>query len=165
MLSYRALELFHKQLERHISSDSFATKVVMLPSSVDEKGLTIQLAAQKVRRQAVPAGVRTSRFLKVRVSVKGTAESLTGLAQAIGCIDALDDYLGMGDLHLEDESGSQIPNTRVVQRVSDEDSFLDSPDSTDVQDVEDVRMVEITFPVSYQETAQAQVPAQDGQNN
>ena len=165
MRSYQCLKLFEKQLERHISSEKFATKIVILPSSVDEKGLTVQLAAQKVRLQSIPQGARESRFLKVRVSVKGTAESHTGLEQALDCIEALDDYLGEPGLHLEEENGSPIPNTRIVQRVSEEDSFLDSPDSTDVQDVEDIRMVEITFPVSYQETAQAQAPAQDGQNN
>lgn len=148
MRSYQCLKLFSKQLERHIESERFATKIVILPSSVDEKGLTVQLAAQKVRRQSVPQGARGSRFVRVRVSVKGTAESLTGLELALDCIEALDDYLGEPGLHLEDENGKPIANTRIVQRVSEEDSFLDSPDSTEVQDVEDVRMVEITVPAT-----------------
>ena len=40
----------------------------------------------------------------------------------------------------------KIPNTRITQRVSEDESFVLNPDSTDVQDVEDVRTITITVP-------------------
>ena len=40
----------------------------------------------------------------------------------------------------------KIPNTRILQRISQEDSFFYNPDSTDVQDVQDDRTVIITVP-------------------
>ena len=41
---------------------------------------------------------------------------------------------------------SKIPNTRIRQVVSPDDSFIDSPDSVAVQDIEDVRFIYITVP-------------------
>jgi hypothetical protein len=94
--------------------------------------------------------IHASRMLRVRVSVAGTAESLTGLEQALDAIEALDRYLVSPNLRLEVETGegtiAALPNSRIVQDISQEDSFFDSPDSTESQDIQDDRIVTITMP-------------------
>ena len=151
LTSYEALEMFAKQLERNVSStSSFKTKVVITPSSIDEAGVIIKVSLLKTFiPDAVPAA-KNSRTLRVRVSVCGRAESMTGLKQATEAIEALDDYLiGGATLRLEktEEWGPvKIPNSRITQYISEENSFIDSPDSIKVQDVQDDRIVIITFP-------------------
>jgi hypothetical protein len=151
--SFEALNAFARQLERDIgilSGGAFHTKVVVTPSSVSEKGLAIKLSLLKTFIQTEPRGVRASRMLRVRVSVAGTAESMTGLQQALAAIEALDRCLASPGLRLEaeDEAGKirGVPNSRIIQEISQEDSFIDSPDSTGVQDVQDDRIVTITIP-------------------
>ena len=39
-----------------------------------------------------------------------------------------------------------IANTRIMQRLSQEDSFVDSPDSTELVNADDDRIVLITIP-------------------
>ena len=144
--SFEALRAFAAQLERHVVSDRFHTKVVVTPSSVDEKGMVIKVSLLKSFIQTVPRMIHASRMLRVRVSVAGTAESLTGLEQALDAIEALDRYLVSENLRLERETGEGVPNSRSVQTLSQEDSFIDDPDSTEVQDVEDNRIITITIP-------------------
>ena len=144
--SFEALHAFAKQLERHIGGKTFHTKVVVTPSSVGEKGVVIKVSLLKTYIQGEPYAARSSRTLRVRVSVAGTAESMTGLRQAVEAIEAVDRYLVSPHLRLETESGAGIVNSRIVQAVSAEDSFIDSPDSTAVQDVQDDRVVTITIP-------------------
>jgi hypothetical protein len=144
--SFDTLNAFAKQLERHIGDEGFHTKIVVTPSSVNEKGVVIKVSLLKTFVQPVPMSARSSRTLRVRVSVAGTAESMTGLKQATEAIEALDRYLMSSDLRLETESGLGIPNSRIIQTISEEDSFIDSPDSTAVQDVQDDRIVIITIP-------------------
>ena len=148
MKSHRAFRLFCSQLERHITSGSFATKVVPLPSSVSEKGVHIRVAVLKPTRAAKPSQMGSPpKMVRLRVSVAGSAESMTGLEQAMDAVEALDTYLMHCDtLRLEDEEGKAIADTRLMQKVSPEDSFLDSPDSTAVQDVQDDRTITIYFP-------------------
>ncbi len=154
MKSFEAVELFAAQLKRAINGTKFKTKVVVTPSSVDEKGLVIKVSILKtILNRSVPAAKKT-RTVRLRVAVTGSAESQTGLDQALECIELLDEYLESEGLRLEQivtaentmESYIKMPGTRIVQHISDEDSFFDSPDSTAVQDVEDVRIVEITIP-------------------
>jgi hypothetical protein len=144
--SFDTLNAFAKQLERHIGGEGFHTKIVVTPSSVNEKGVVIKVSLLKTFIQPVPMSARFSRTLRVRVSVAGTAESMTGLKQATEAIEALDRYLMSSDLRLETESGLGIPNSRIIQTISEEDSFIDSPDSIAVQDVQDDRIVIITIP-------------------
>jgi hypothetical protein len=144
--SFDALNAFAKQLERHIGGEGFYTKVVVTPSSVNEKGVVIKVCLLKTFIQAVPMSARSNRTLRVRVSVAGTAESMTGLKQAVEAIEAVDRYMLSPDLRLETEDGIGIPNSRIIQTVSEEDSFIDSPDSISVQDVQDDRIVIITIP-------------------
>jgi hypothetical protein len=148
--SFEALRAFAAQLERHIVSEQFHTKVVVTPSAVDEKGMIIKVSLLKSYIQTVPRNIHASRMLRVRVSVAGAAESLTGLEQALDAIEALDRYLVSPDLRLEAENGQGetvgVPNSRIVQAISQEDSFIDNPDSTEVQDVQDDRIVTITIP-------------------
>jgi len=100
--------------------------------------------------QAQPPTARSSRTLRVRVSVAGTATSMTGLKQATMAIEALDEFFLRNSLRLEvqdkDDVIKLIPNSRIIQNISEEDSFIDSPDSTTVQDVQDDRIVIITIP-------------------
>jgi hypothetical protein len=144
--SFNALNMFAKQLERHIGGEGFHTKIVVTPSSVNEKGVVIKVSLLKTFVQSEPPSARASRTLRLRVSVDGTAESMTGLKQATEAIEAVDDYLMSNNLRLENEDGSGVPNSRILQTVSQEDSFVDSPDSITVQDVQDDRIVIITIP-------------------
>ncbi|MDR3124183.1 MAG: hypothetical protein LBU16_10465 [Treponema sp.] len=148
--SFSALRAFAAQLERHIVSEQFHTKVVITPSSVDEKGMVIKVSLLKSYIQTVPRAIHASRMLRVRLQVAGTAESLTGLEQALDAIEALDRYLVSPNLRLEAENEhgeiAGVPNSRIIQTISQEDSFIDSPDSTEVQDVEDSRIITITIP-------------------
>ena len=144
--SFEALNAFAKQLERNISGKSFHTKVIVTPSSVNEKGVVIKVSLLKTFVQPQPPAARSSRTLRVRVTVSGTAESMTGLKQALEAIEAIDNYLLSPNLRLETEDSERIPNSRIIQQVSEEDSFIDSPDSIAVQDVQDDRIVIITIP-------------------
>jgi hypothetical protein len=144
--SFEALNAFAKQLERNIGGAGFHTKVVVTPSSVNEKGVVIKVSLLKTFVRSEPHAARFSRTLRARVSVAGTAESMTGLKQAIEAIEAVDSYLMSDNLRLETEDGVGIPNSRIRQTISEEDSFIDSPDSIAVQDVQDDRIVTITIP-------------------
>ena len=144
--SFEALNAFAQQLERNISGEGFHTKVVVTPSSVNEKGVVIKVSLLKTFVQSEPPAARASRTLRVRISVAGTAESMTGLKQAVEAIEAVDRFLMSANLRLETEDGTGVPNSRIIQRVSEEDSFIDSPDSIAVQDVQDDRIVIITIP-------------------
>jgi hypothetical protein len=148
--SFEALRAFAAQLERHISSGTFKTKVVVTPSALSERGLVIKVSLLKSLIQTEPRGIRASRTLRVRVSVAGAAESMTGLEQALSAIEEVDRFLSAPGLRLEarNEQGviEGVPNSRIIQTISQEDSFFDSPDSTNVQDVQDDRIVAITIP-------------------
>jgi hypothetical protein len=148
MTAYEVLRLFASQLERRILSGKFRTKVVLLPSAIHEKGLVITIAPRKVLRQSQPRqGSCEARYLNLRVAVQGAAESLTGLEQALDAIQALDDYLRarQPSLHLENAEGFPIANTSITQTVSEQDSFMDSPDAQTVVEVSDERFVQITW--------------------
>jgi len=144
--SFEALNAFAKQLERNIGGKSFHTKVVVTPSSINEKGVVIKVSLLKTFIQNMPQAARLNRTLRIRVSVAGAAESMTGLKQALEAVESVDRYLMTPGLRLETERGDKIPNSRIIQTVSPEDSFIDSPDSTAVQDVQDDRVVTITLP-------------------
>ena len=148
--SFEALNAFASQLQRNITDDKFNTKVVVTPSSIKEKGLVIKVSLIKTFLQGEPKAIRASRMLRVRVSVAGTAESMTGLEQALAAIEALDSYLASYGLRLEVTNGKGkirgVPYSRIIQSISQEDSFMDNPDSTSVQDVQDDRFVTITIP-------------------
>ena len=45
--SFKALNAFAKQLERHVSGSAFQTKVVVTPSSIKEKGVVIKVSLLK----------------------------------------------------------------------------------------------------------------------
>lgn len=147
--SFEALTVFAKQLERNIGGE-FLTKVVITPSSINEKGVVIKVSLLKSYILTATPAARTSRNLRVRVSVAGSLTSMTGLKQALGVIEAVDRYLAQANLRLEKEDGANgvrgIPNSRIVQAINEEDSFIDNPDSTAVQDVQDDRIVIITIP-------------------
>lgn len=154
MKSYDVMTLFAQQLERSIaSSDECKTKVVITPSSVNEKGVVIKVSLLKTFRDKEYQAKSKARSVRLRVSVCGTVESQTGLKMATVLIEKLDDFFEQDSLRLEEivegENSMQIirkiPNTRIAQRISEEDSFLYNPDSTSVQDIQDDRMVKITF--------------------
>jgi hypothetical protein len=151
--SFDALRAFAAQLERHIASDQFHTKVVLTPSPVNEKGLVIKVSLLKSYIQTVPRMIHSSRMLRVRLSVAGTAESMTGLEQALAAVEALDRYLVSENLRLEAENEkgeiAGVPDSRIIQAISQEDSFTDSPDSTEVQDIQDDRIITITIPEEF----------------
>ena len=154
MKSYDVMTLFAQQLERSIaSSDEFKTKVVITPSSVNEKGVVIKVSLLKTYPDKEYQAKSNARSVRLRVSVSGAVESQTGLKMATVLIEKLDDLFDQDGLRLEEivegENSMQIirkiPNTRIAQRISEEDSFLYNPDSTSVQDIQDDRMVTITF--------------------
>lgn len=154
MKSYDVMTLFAQQLERSIaSSDKCKTKVVITPSSVNEKGVVIKVSLLKTFPDKEYQAKSKARSVRLRVSVCGTVESQTGLEMATGLIEKLDDFFEQDNLRLEEivegtnsmQTIRKIPNTRILQRISQEDSFLYNPDSTSVQDIQDDRMVTITF--------------------
>jgi len=144
MKTMEALDFFIAQLSRGISLGDDKTKVVLTPSSIDEKGLVIKVGLKKTYLSA-QTQVRSTRMLKIRLAVAGSIESITGLSQAVSAIEAIDAYLEK-PRNLENESGEPIADTRILQTVSQEDSFIDSPDSTEVQDALDERLITITIP-------------------
>jgi len=145
MKTIEALKNFVAQLERNLSLGEDKTKVILTPASVSEKGLVIKVGIKKTYLSSQTQGIRTTRVLKVRLAIAGAIESETGLKQAVNAIEALDAYLEK-PRNLEDASGKQVPDTRILQTISQEDSFIDSPDSTEVQDALDERTVTITIP-------------------
>ena len=155
MKSYDVMTLFAQQLERSIaSSDECKTKVVITPSSVNEKGVVIKVSLLKTFPDKEYQAKSKARSVRLRVSVCGTVESQTGLKMATGLIEKLDDFFELDNLRLEEivegansmQTVRKIPNTRITQQISKEDSFFSNPDSTDVQDVQDDRTVIITVP-------------------
>ena len=155
MTSFNVMNLFVSQLKRNIaSSERCKTKIIITPSSVNEKGIVIKVSLLKTAPEQVYQAKRNARSVRLRVSVSGTVESLTGLEQAVELIQKLDSYLSTENLRLEEtvegensmQTVSKIPNTRIQQIISNEDSFFLNPDSTDVQDVQDDRTVIITVP-------------------
>ena len=154
MTSFRALRLFQEQLSRLTGGSKFKMKVVLTPSSVKEAGLTIRLAILKSAKDTSTKASKSTRTLKIRLAVSGQFESLTGLEQALEAIEKLDAYFAGEDLRLEEmvegantmQSIRKIPDTRIRQVTSPDDSFIDSPDSIAVQDIEDVRYIYITIP-------------------
>lgn len=157
MTSYDAMNLFAAQLQRNvIDGKKYKTKVVITPSSIAEKGVVLKVSLLKTTPDATYQAKTKQRTVRLRVQVSGRAESQTGLQQAVELIENLDKYLLQDCLRLEGElvegengmnSFQKIPNTRIVQTLSPEDSFIDSPDSTAVQDVEDNRIITITIPM------------------
>lgn len=157
MTSYDAMNLFAAQLQRNvIDGKKYKTKVVITPSSIAEKGVILKVSLLKTTPDATYQAKTKQRTVRLRVQVSGRAESQTGLQQAVELIENLDKYLLQDCLRLEGEliegengmnSFQKIPNTRIVQTLSPEDSFIDSPDSTAVQDVEDNRIITITIPM------------------
>jgi hypothetical protein len=139
-----ALNDFIAQLERNVSLGEDKTKVVLTPSSIAEKGLVIKVGLKKTYL-AAQTQVRTTRILKIRLAVSGTIESMTGLSQAVNAIEALDAYFEK-PRNLEDNTGKSIPDTRIIETVSQEDSFIDSPDSIEEQAALDERVITITIP-------------------
>ena len=158
MRTYEALKLFASQLERNIAGDSFKTKVVITPSSLKEKGVIIALSLLKSVPDNARLGKYTSRTLRIKVAVQGSLESQTGLEQACDLIESLDEYLSTPNLHLktwketDNAMDGEIPlaNTRIIQKISAEDSLVDSPDSTEIQYADDDRIVLITIPTGRQ---------------
>ena len=144
MNSYEVMNLFASQIKRHLPAETKA-KVITTPSSVKEKGVTVRISLMQ------PPAARNIRTARLRLQVSGTAESATGLKQAVEMIEAVDRYLKKPRTLEREEKTEEgvkiipVPNTRILQQVSQEDSFVSSPDSTEVQDVDDNRIITINF--------------------
>ena len=128
-------------------------KVVLTPSSVNEAGAVVKVSLLKSVKDTRTKAAKGTRTLKIRLAVSGRIESLTGLEQALEAIERLDTYFESEDLRLEEtvegensmQSVRKIPNTRIRQVTSPDDSFIDSPDSVAVQDIDDVRFIYLTI--------------------
>lgn len=152
MNTFQAMELFADQLRRNVKNGkTYKTKVIVTPSSVGERGLVLKVTLAKTLPEKDYQAKANMRGLKLRLQVAGRIESHTGLKQACEMIENLDSYLLKENLRLEKktENGDilRIKNTRITQILSEDDSFVDSPDSIEVQDVEDNRIVVIEFPM------------------
>ena len=153
MTSYSALRLFQAQLSRLTGGSRFKMKVVLTPSSVNEAGAVVKVSLLKSVKDTSTKAAKGTRTLKIRLAVSGRIESLTGLEQALEAIERLDTYFESEDLRLEEtvegensmQSVRKIPNTRIRQVTSPDDSFIDSPDSVAVQDIDDVRFIYLTI--------------------
>lgn len=157
MECFDAVIMVADQILRNVGNGKrFKTKVVVTPSSVSESGVIIKVSVLKSALDTRTSSTAKTRTVRVRVSVCGRVESHTGLAQALECIERLDRYFNSPEgkrLEKSRKDGKNlvfepVPNTRIVQTVSLEDSFIDSPDSTQVQDVQDDRILTITIPSS-----------------
>lgn len=157
MECFDAVIMVADQILRNVGNGKrFKTKVVVTPSSVSESGVIIKVSVLKSALDTRTSSTAKTRTVRVRVSVCGRVESHTGLAQALECIERLDRYFNSPEgkrLEKSRKDGKTlvfepVPNTRIVQSVSLEDSFIDSPDSTQVQDVQDDRILTITIPSS-----------------
>jgi len=139
MNSFDAMTCFTEQIRKAISGNGFNAKVITTPSPVDEKGMVVKVSMLKTYK------AKPGRNVRLRVSVCGAAESDQGIKDALTAIERIDDYLE-NTRHLEDLEGCKIANSRIIQAVTEEDSFFTSPDDLQVQEVEDNRIVTITIP-------------------
>lgn len=149
MRAYEVTGLFASQLQRRIAdADSkFKTKVVVTPSSVDERGVVIKIALLKIMTSDQTEAAKDTNMVRIMVQVSGCAESQTGLEQSCRAIEALNGYFkDAKHLRLEDAGGTALPGTRFVQKITPDDSFIDNPDRTTVQDVQDERIITIYYP-------------------
>ena len=150
MNSYEVMNLFAAQIKRHLPAETKA-KIIITPSSVKEKGVTVRISLLKTSLGMQPPAARNIRTARLRLQVSGTAESATGLRQAVEMIEAVDRYLKEPRTLEREEKTEEgvkivpVPNTRILQQVSLEDSFVSSPDSIEVQDVDDNRIITINF--------------------
>ena len=150
MNSFEVMNLFAAQIKRHLPAETKA-KIIITPSSVKEKGVTVRISLLKTSLGMQPPAARNIRTARLRLQVSGTAESATGLKQAVEMIEAVDRYLKEPRTLEREEKTEEgvkivpVPNTRILQQVSLEDSFVSSPDSIEVQDVDDNRIITINF--------------------
>lgn len=150
MNSFEVMNLFAAQIKRHLPAETNA-KIIITPSSVKEKGVTVRISLLKTSLGMQPPAARNIRTARLRLQVSGTAESATGLKQAVEMIEAVDRYLKEPRTLEREEKTEEgvkivpVANTRILQQVSLEDSFVSSPDSTEVQDVDDNRIITINF--------------------
>lgn len=155
MESFNAVVMVADQILRNVANGKkYKTKVVVTPTAVSEGGVIVKVSPlSSTLDTRSPATART-RTVRVRVSVSGRVESHTGLAQAMELIEKLDRYFNSPEgkrLERSKKDGKNlvfeaVANTRIVQSLSAEDSFIDSPDSTAVQDIQDDRILTITIP-------------------
>lgn len=150
MNSFEVMNLFAAQIKRHLPAETKA-KIIITPSSVKEKGVTVRISLLKTSLGMQPPAARNIRTARLRLQVSGTAESATGLKQAVEMIEAVDRYLKEPRTLEREEKTEEgvkivpVANTRILQQVSLEDSFVSSPDSTEIQDVDDNRIITINF--------------------
>lgn len=155
MESFDAVVMVADQILRNVANGKkYKTKVVVTPTAVSEGGVIVKVSALNSTLDTRSQASSKTRTVRVRVSVCGRVESHTGLAQAMELIEKLDRYFNSPEgkrLERSKKDGKNlvfepVPNTRIVQSLSSEDSFIDSPDSTAVQDIQDDRILTITIP-------------------
>lgn len=155
MESFDAVVMVADQILRNVANGKkYKTKVVVTPTAVSEGGVIVKVSALNSTLDTRSQSSSKTRTVRVRVSVCGRVESHTGLAQAMELIEKLDRYFNSPEgkrLERSKKDGKNlvfepVPNTRIVQSLSAEDSFIDSPDSTAVQDIQDDRILTITIP-------------------
>lgn len=155
MESFDAVVMVADQILRNVANGKkYKTKVVVTPTAVSEGGVIVKVSALNSTLDTRSQSSSKTRTVRVRVSVCGRVESHTGLAQAMELIEKLDRYFNSPEgkrLERSKKDGKNlvfepVPNTRIIQSLSAEDSFIDSPDSTAVQDIQDDRILTITIP-------------------
>lgn len=155
MESFDAVVMVADQILRNVANGKkYKTKVVVTPTAVSEGGVIVKVSALNSTLDTRSQASSKTRTVRVRVSVSGRVESHTGLAQAMELIEKLDRYFNSPEgkrLERSKKDGKNlvfepVPNTRIIQSLSAEDSFIDSPDSTAVQDIQDDRILTITIP-------------------
>lgn len=155
MESFDAVVMVADQILRNVANGKkYKTKVVVTPTAISEGGVIVKVSVLKTTPDPRSVSQARPRIVRVRVSVCGRVESHTALAQAMELIEKLDRYFNSPEgkrLERSRKDGKAlifepVPNTRIIQSISDEDSFIDSPDSTAVQDIQDERILTITIP-------------------
>ena len=157
MESFDAVVMVADQILRNVANGKkYKTKVVVTPTAISEGGIIVKVSVLKTTPDPRSVSQARPRIVRVRVSVCGRVESHTALAQAMELIEKLDRYFNSPEGKRLERSRKYkdskalifepVPNTRIIQSISDEDSFIDSPDSTAVQDIQDDRILTITIP-------------------
>lgn len=137
MNAFEALLCFKAQVKHHTG-----LKTVLVPTPIQEAAPVVRIAVRKIVLDKTTKVV--DKTLRLTVALEASAESDTGLRQAIEAIEALNEYATTAN-RLENEFQNAIPNTRITWKSNLDDGLLEDPDSGKIVWVRDEHFVEITL--------------------
>lgn len=145
MTAFDVVHLFEKQIARRTG-----LKTVLAPSPLKEPGPHVKVLVRKVSLPARPVAAQGHRELRLYVSLEGRLESDAGLKLALGGCESLAGYLlTTPGLHLEDETGAAIANTRITATPDENDGLVGDPDDDKVAWADELIYVSVFYPADY----------------